>query len=92
MKKTIIAQLKVNESKIDLFLKYAEVMVELSNREDGCITYKLMQGVNLSNDYLFYEEYKDEKAVAFHNTSEHFTHFITQVSPILIEEPMIEIY
>lgn len=92
MKKTINAQLTVQESKVDVFLDFAKDMIIKSNAETGCITYKLMQGVNQKNDFLFFEEYENEQAVEFHNSSDHIAYFLKHVAPLLVKAPIIEVF
>lgn len=90
MKKTIIAHLSIKVAKTDDFLKLAEIMVNQSIAENGCLTYKLLKEVNKENDFYIYEKYENEKAVENHNSSEHFKSFINAVMPLLTKEPTIE--
>lgn len=92
MKKTIIAQLSIQESKTEEFLNLAHIMVKSSNAEKGCLTYKLMQNTHLLNDYMFFEEYENIEAVNTHNSSAHFNSFLNAVKPLLNKEPIIEIF
>lgn len=92
MKKTIIAQLSIQESKTKDFIRLAQVMIKRSNAETGCITYKLMHNINEPNDYMFFEEYENIEAVNAHNSSEHFKTFLNAVSPLLNKEPLIDVF
>lgn len=92
MKKVIIAQLNVKAHKVTDFLKLAEVMVEHSNAESGCITYKLLKEVNAETKFFFYEEYENEKAIKIHNSSEHYITFIKSITPLLEEKPKVEVF
>ena len=92
MKKTIIAQLSIQESKTKDFYSLAQVMIKKSNAEKGCLTYKLMQNINLPNDYVFFEEYENIEAVNAHNSSAHFKTFLNAVTPLLNKEPIIEVF
>jgi quinol monooxygenase YgiN len=91
MEKTIIAQLSIQKAKVKEFLKLAEVMVNDSITENGCLNYKLLKAVDKENDFFIYEKYENEKAVDNHNSSEHFKSFINAVMPLLTKEPTIEI-
>ncbi len=92
MEKTIIAQLSIQIAKTEAFLKLAEIMVNKSLAENGCLTYKLLKEVDKENDFFIYEKYENEKAVENHNSSEHFKGFINTVMPLLTKEPTIEIF
>ncbi|UGU15862.1 antibiotic biosynthesis monooxygenase [Sinomicrobium kalidii] len=90
MKKTIIAQLSIQETKTEQFLKLAEIMVNKSIAENGCLAYKLLKEVDKENEFLIYEKYENESAVERHNSSEHFKSFLDSVLPLLTKEPAIE--
>lgn len=90
MEKTIIAQLSIQGTNKEDFLKLAENMVNKSIAENGCITYKLLREVNKENEFFIYEKYENEKAVESHNSSEHFKSFLNAVMPMLSKEPKIE--
>ncbi len=90
MEKTIIAQLTIQEGKTEDFLKLAEIMVNKSLAENGCLTYKLLKEVDKENDFFIYEKYENEKAIENHNSSQHFKGFINAVMPLLTKEPTIE--
>lgn len=90
MKKTIIAQLSIQETKTEQFLKLAEIMVNKSIAENGCLAYKLLKEVGEENEFLIYEKYENESAVERHNSSEHFKSFLDSVLPLLTKEPAIE--
>ncbi|WP_164914149.1 putative quinol monooxygenase [Aquimarina sediminis] len=90
MKKTVIARLSVQKESIEQFLAKAKIMVQNSNKEEGCLTYRLFQEVDSSADFIFYEEYINKEAVDKHNSSDHFKEFLTFASSILTKEPVIE--
>lgn len=90
MEKTVIAQLSIQITKTEDFLKLAEIMVNESIAENGCLTYKLLKEVDKENDFFIYEKYENEKSVENHNSSEHFKSLINAVMPLLIKEPTIE--
>ncbi len=92
MEKTIIAQLSIQEAKTKDFLKLAEIMVNKSIAENGCLTYKLLKKIDSENNFFIYEKYKNEEAVENHNSSEHFKRFINAVMPLLTKEPIIEVF
>lgn len=92
MKKVIVAQLSIKEESIAEFLSLAERMVESTNQEEGCICYKLMQGVKDAGDFIFYEEYNDQSAIDHHNNSEHFATFGAAITDMVLEAPVVDVY
>lgn len=92
MKKIVIARLSVQKQNIEQFLEKAKIMVQKSNAEKGCLTYRLFQEIDASAEFIFYETYINQEAVDIHNTSEHFKEFLSFASSILTKEPSIEIF
>lgn len=92
MKKTIIARLSVQKESIEQFLIHAKKMVQDSNIEEGCVTYRLYQEIGTATEFIFYEEYTNMDAVDAHNSSNHFKEFISLVSSKLTSEPVIEVF
>ena len=92
MKKVINARITVKPDAIEQFLSYASVIVLASNMEQGCLVYNLYQEVGNPTAFIFYEEYADQDAVDFHNSTNHFKTFIGQITNILAEAPLIEVF
>jgi len=92
MKKVILVQANIQDTKVEEFLKFSDIMIQKSNEENGCLTYRLFQDSNIKNEFFFYEKYENEAAVEHHNSSEHFKNFINSVMPLLTKEPTIEMY
>jgi len=92
MEKIIIAQLSVNEKKVEQFLGFAKTMIKKSKQETGCLTYRLLNEIDKPNEFIVYEKYVNQKAVELHNSSEHLEVFLKSVSTLLIDKPIIDIY
>ena len=90
MEKIIIAQLSIQETKIDKFLILLRDITKASLEETGCLVYKSFTRINKENEFIFYEKYKNEEAVNMHNSSTHLKDFLNSVMPILEQEPIIE--
>lgn len=92
MKRVIIAQLSIKEEHINTFLERANVMVDSSNLESGCICYKLLDALKTKGEFFFYEEYSNADAVDFHNASKHFKDFSEAIAPLLTKDPVIDVF
>lgn len=91
MKKIIVAKFKVKESKINLFESLAKPLIEETNKEEGCLEYQLYKNNTENNEYLFFEQYKNQEAINRHSSSQHFKSFITGIDGLLSEEIDIKI-
>ena len=92
MEKIVIAQISVNEKKVKQFLDFAKTMIEKSNQETGCLTYRLFNEIDKPNEFIFYEKYVNQRAVELHNSSDHLAEFLKSVSTLLTDKPIIDTY
>lgn len=51
-------------------------MIEPSRTEKGCISYNFYQDVSDSNNFFFFEEWKDQQAIDAHTKSSHYLQFV----------------
>jgi quinol monooxygenase YgiN len=93
MKKTVIARLTIKKEAVDNFVQFAQRIVTETRKETGCISYILYKNsFGQEAQFIFYEEYKDQAALDFHNKSEHLKQFLTQITPILAGAPIVEVF
>jgi len=79
----IHANLQINPSKQDLFLKEIQPLVAASRAESGNISYRLQQDTESANVFTMVEVWQDLQAVAQHNASAHFTKFTENAKEFL---------
>lgn len=93
MKKTVIARLTIKKEAVDNFVQFAQKIVAETRKETGCISYILYKSsFGQEAQFIFYEEYKDQAALDFHNKSEHLKQFLAQITPILAGAPIVEVF
>ena len=88
----MIAQLSIEEKNVTQFINLAKTMTEKSRQETGCLAYRFLSEIDKPNEFIVYEKYIDEAAVALHNSSEHIKVFLKLVTPLLLEQPIIDLY
>ena len=92
MKKVIVAQVNIKDEFIAEFKEKAAIIVANTNKEDGNICYRLMQGVADANDFVFYEEYVDQAAIETHSASDYFKAFGEAIAPMITAPMIVDIY
>lgn len=83
----IHAEMKVNPELEAEFLVTIQELIESSRTEAGNVSYKLMKDIEQDNTYLMVEQWKDQEAVAAHNTSNHFQAFVA-TAPKYLTAPL----
>ena len=92
MKKIISAQVFIKPEHVDAFLAFTKDLIELSRAEEGCISYTLYQDPNDRTTFLFFEEWKNQAAVDFHFSTEHFINFGAKLEEFASKPPVITIF
>lgn len=88
----IVAKFAVVSTKKAAFLSAAERLVRSSLQEEGCLSYRLLQAVENTNQFVFLEEWQDQKTIALHNASPHFQSFSDETAAYLVAAPEITLY
>jgi quinol monooxygenase YgiN len=89
-KVVVVARAMVKDGQETAFMDAANVLVEATRQEPGCLFYALYRSPSDPGSFLFYEEYKDEAAFAAHSGSEHFKVFAGAIGEMLAEELVID--
>lgn len=79
----IHAVMQVNPEREELFLAEAKSLVTATHEEEGNISYELYKQANGESTYIMVETWRDAEAMAFHNTSPHFTGFAAKAGEFL---------
>lgn len=88
----IHAIFQVNPAKQLSFLEEIQPLLHGSREESGNVSYDLYKDTEKESVYTMVEVWKDETAVANHNTSEHFTSFVSKASQFLTAPLDIKVY
>ena len=88
---TIIAKFETKPECAEAFREIAAPCVEASRKEEGNVSYNLYAGKEDKNRFFFIEVWKDEEAIAFHNTTDHFKAFAGAFPPLITGTPAVEL-
>lgn len=79
MEVRIVAPLTVKPEYLEDVTQALLAIVAASREEPGCLQYDLHRETGSSNGFVFFERWRSDEAVALHEASEHFQHFIKQL-------------
>lgn len=88
----IHAIFQVDPAKQQSFLEEIQPLIHGSREESGNVSYDLYKDIEKESMYKMVEVWKDEAAVASHNTSEHFTSFVSKAAQFLTAPLDIKVY
>lgn len=78
----LIAKKLIKEGKVDEVLKLYKDLVELSRKEQGCISYDLYQDESNARILAVIEEWESKQDLDKHKNSEHFTRLVPMIGEL----------
>jgi quinol monooxygenase YgiN len=91
LKKMITARVYIKPGKEADFIEAAKVIIEKSNKEEGCTFYQLYQDPYVKTNFMFVESYKNQAAVDFHFATPYFTEFGTTIADMTSQPAEIKV-
>jgi len=85
--KMITAKVFIKSGKEADFISAAKMMIENSNKEEGCLGYMLYQDPYDKTNFIFVEKYKNQAAIDVHFATSYFKEFGT-ISADWTSKPM----
>jgi quinol monooxygenase YgiN len=78
--KMITAKVYIKPGKEVEFITAAKMMIENSNKEEGCLGYMLYQDPYEKANFIFVEKYKNQAAIDVHFATPYFKEFGTIIA------------
>ncbi len=75
--KMITAKVFIKAGREADFISAAQIMIENSNQEEGCLGYMLYQDPYETTNFIFVEKYRNQAAIDFHFETPYFKEFGT---------------
>lgn len=90
--KIITVECKAKPEKRIEVIELCKGMLEPSRAESGCVTYRFYQETADENAFFFYEEWKDQAAVEYHTSSDHYRVFQMKFPALLQKDAVVTIH
>jgi quinol monooxygenase YgiN len=74
------------------FIKSAQMMIDNSNKEEGCLGYMLYQDPYEKTNFIFVERYKNQAAIDVHFATPYFKEFGTKTADMTAKPMEIKIF
>ena len=73
-------------------LRLVATVAPPSRAESGCLTYQFYEQQPDGNQFLFFEEWRDQAALDAHFQTRHFADFVKAIAELIEGPPKIRIY
>lgn len=90
--KLILARISVKPGKESEFIETFREMQDKSNKEDGCLSYRLYQDAYDKSGFIVVERYKNQDAIDYHFGTEYFKAFGPKTADLTSKPAEILIY
>lgn len=90
--KMITAKVFVKPGSEADFISTAQMMIENSNKEEGCLGYMLYQDPYEKTNFIFVERYKSQAAIDVHFATLYFKEFGTKTADMTAKPTEIKIF
>jgi quinol monooxygenase YgiN len=91
LKKMILAKVFIKPGSESDFIEAAKVMIENSNKEEGCLGYMLYQDPYEKTNFIFVESYVNQAAVDAHFATTYFKEFGSRIADITSKPSEIKV-
>lgn len=88
----VVARIKAKQDKVEEVRRLLSGLIEPTRREEGCVTYELLQNREDPTDFTFVEEWASDEAFGRHFETEHLKNALPQLPELAAEEPDIRTY
>ncbi|MDC0610575.1 antibiotic biosynthesis monooxygenase [Vibrio sp.] len=73
----LLAEIEAKPGLSESLYTLLTTLVTESRKEEGCITYELLQDIEKEELFIMREEWKSEQALTEHQQTPHFQYFVT---------------
>lgn len=85
----ITAKVKLLPGAVEEFLEAYRWMKPQVLNDPGALLYELHRSADDPDAFLFYEQYEDEEAFAYHLSTDHFKALSARIDPLMAAPPEI---
>ncbi len=87
-----VAKLLVKKDCLEEVINLFQSMIQLSQKEEGCLSYTLQRDVDNPLAFIFIDYFKDKNAFDFHCAQDYIVEYFDHRFPQLTDESRLEIY
>ncbi|NLV71881.1 MAG: antibiotic biosynthesis monooxygenase [Actinobacteria bacterium] len=81
---TVTAKVKLQSGKAEEFIEAVREMQTKVMQDPGAVLYTLQRSTNDPDEFLFYEQYEDEEAFAYHLSTDHLKALSERIDPLMV--------
>ena len=88
----VVGRVKSDEGKRDELVRIGQAVAAASRDEDGCISYRVYEDTELTNEFVFVEEWESSEALQRHFATAHIAEFMRAIPATLVAPPDVKFH
>ena len=88
----VVGRVQTNAELRDELIRVGKAVAVASRLEEGCISYRLYEDIEIANDFVFVEEWESDEALKRHFATGHVSEFLQAISATIVGPPDVKFH
>jgi quinol monooxygenase YgiN len=88
----VVGRVQTDEGRRDALIQAGQAVAATSREEPGCISYRLYEDTERTNEFVFVEEWERGAALQQHFETEHVGEFMRAISAAIVAPPDVKFH
>ncbi len=88
----VVGRVRTDADKREELIRVGQALATASRAEAGCISYRFYEDTEISNDFVFVEEWESDEALQLHFKTVHIAEFMQAVPTTVVAPPEVRFH
>jgi quinol monooxygenase YgiN len=88
----VVGRVRSDPARRDELLRVGQAVARASRAEEGCLSYRMYEDTEASNEFVFVEEWESQEALDRHFATPHIAEFMAAVPSTLVAAPQVRFH
>jgi quinol monooxygenase YgiN len=88
----VVGRVRTDADKRDELIRIGTTVADASRQEEGCIAYRVHEAVDVPNEFVFVEEWRDDAALQAHFRTPHIATFMAAILSAIVSPPDVKFH
>jgi quinol monooxygenase YgiN len=88
----VVGRVRTDADRREALVRVGQAVAEASRSEPGCISYRLYEDTEQSNEFVFVEEWDSDEALQRHFATAHIREFLDAIPATIVAPPDVKFH
>ncbi len=88
----VVGRVRTDASKREALIRIGQAVAAASREEPGCISYRLYEDTESSDEFVFVEEWQSDEALQRHFKTTHIATFMEAIPAVIVAPPDVRFH